>query len=151
MAAAANSSFSHTLGRSLANLMSATGKLVDLEADLARTEMAQKATLAAKDVACVAAGGALAYAGVALILAAVVNALATRLPRWLASLVVGLAVAGAGGLLVQRGVGSLQREGMVPRRTIATLVAAAEKLRIHRPRRPFGASTPPPTAQRPLS
>ncbi|HLH25619.1 MAG TPA: phage holin family protein [Chloroflexota bacterium] len=112
-----------TLGTAVGSLIGAVGRLVDLETDYAKAEMAQKASMAGKDVALVAAGGALAYGGLLVLLAAAVNILAAVLPRWLAALLVSAVAAGTGGLLVQRGLERLDEQGLVPERTIATLKA----------------------------
>jgi Putative Actinobacterial Holin-X, holin superfamily III len=112
-----------SLGAAFGNLLGAVARLVDLETDYAKTEMTQKASTVGKDVAIVVVGGALAYGGFLLLLVAVVNMLAALLPRWLAALLVGLLVAGAGGLLAQQGLEALEQEDLIPKRTLATVKA----------------------------
>jgi hypothetical protein len=56
-----------------------------------------------KDIRYMAVGGALVYAGFLAVLAAAINILASVLPRWLASFIVGGATAGVGYFLIQKG------------------------------------------------
>lgn len=56
-----------------------------------------------KDIRYMAVGGALVYAGFLAVLAAAINVLATVLPRWLSSFIVGVAAAGVGYFLIQKG------------------------------------------------
>lgn len=111
-----------SLGELFAELANEMTTLVRQELTLARTELSQKATRMGRDVAFLALGGAVAYAGFLAILAAVIIALATiGLPWWLSALIVGVVVAGVGYFLVQRGLTALRREDLAPRQTIETL------------------------------
>ncbi|HEY8598420.1 MAG TPA: phage holin family protein [Thermomicrobiales bacterium] len=117
--------------RSLGELFSAlaadTGTLVRQEVELAKTEMTQKATRVGKDIGFLLAGGAVAYAGFLAILAAIAIGLGQLgLPWWVATLLVGLVVAGIGGFLVMRGLSALRRETPLPQQTIDTLKEDAE-------------------------
>lgn len=117
--------------RSLGELFSAlaadTGTLVRQEVELAKTEMTQKATRVGKDIGFLLAGGAVAYAGFLAILAAIAIGLGQLgLPWWVATLLVGLVVAGIGGFLVMRGLSALRQETPLPKQTIDTLKEDAE-------------------------
>jgi hypothetical protein len=117
--------------RSLGELFSAlaadTGTLVRQEVELAKTEMTQKATRVGKDIGFLLAGGAVAYAGFLAILAAIAIGLGQLgLPWWVATLLVGLVVAGVGGFLVMRGISALRQETALPQQTIDTLKEDAE-------------------------
>ena len=117
--------------RSLGELFSAlaadTGTLVRQEVELAKTEMTQKATRVGKDIGFLLAGGAVAYAGFLAILAAIAIGLGQLgLPWWVATLLVGLVVAGIGGFLVMRGISALRQETPLPKQTIDTLKEDAE-------------------------
>lgn len=117
--------------RSLGELFSAlaadTGTLVRQEVELAKTEMTQKATRVGKDIGFLLAGGAVAYAGFLAILAAIAIGLGQLgLPWWVATLLVGLVVAGIGGFLVMRGISALRQETALPQQTIDTLKEDAE-------------------------
>jgi hypothetical protein len=79
-----------------------------------------------KDVGFLAAGGAVAYAGLLAILAGVVILLDGVMPLWLSALLVGLVVAGVGYFLVRKGLDALKREDLTPRETVETLKEDAQ-------------------------
>jgi len=111
-----------SLGELFGDLARDTGTLVRQEVELAKTEMTQKATRVGKDIGFLVAGGAVAYAGFLCILAAIAVGLGQLgVPWWLAALLVGVAVAAVGAFLVRGGLSALQRETIVPERTVATL------------------------------
>jgi UDP-N-acetylmuramyl pentapeptide phosphotransferase/UDP-N-acetylglucosamine-1-phosphate transferase len=83
--------------------------------------MKQKGTEVGKDVGMMAAGGALAYAGLLALIATVIIILAEFIPWWLSALIVSLVVLGVGGLLLQRGMSALKQTSMAPEQTIETL------------------------------
>lgn len=114
------------LGELLSGLYRDTSALLRLEIELAKAEMGQKASRVGKNVGFLAAGGAVAYAGLLAIIAGIIGVLGLLIPVWLSALVVGLVVAGAGGLLVRSGLGTLQQEQLAPQRTIDTLKEDAE-------------------------
>ena len=110
-----------SLGELFAELAQETGKLVRQEVNLAKVEISQKASRAGRHVGVLAAGGAVAYAGLLAILAGVIILLNYVMPLWLSALLVGLVVAGVGYLLVRRALDALKREDFTPRETIETL------------------------------
>jgi len=111
-----------SLGELFTDLTRELTTLVRQELLLARTELGQKAVRVGRDVASVAIGGAVAYAGLLAIIAAVIIGLADLgLPWWLSALLVGVAVALVGYFLIQRGLSALRREDLTPRQTIETL------------------------------
>ena len=98
------------------------GTLVSQEVTLARTEVAETATRVAKDIAMLAAGGLVAYAGLLANIAAVIFLIADRgVPLWLSALIVGAIVAAIGYVLVQRGITALKQQDLTPRRTMQSL------------------------------
>jgi len=110
------------LGELFGDLARDMGVLVRQEVGLATTEIAHKATGAARDVAIVAVGGLVAYAGLLGILAALVIGLAAAgLSWWQAALAVGVVVAIVGAVVVQRGMVALKRVDFAPRATLETL------------------------------
>lgn len=116
-----------SLGELFSTLASDTGTLVRQEVELAKTEMTQKATRVGKDIGFLVAGGAVAYAGLLGILAAIAVGLGQLgVPWWLAVLIVGVVVAGIGGFLVMRGISALRQETALPQQTIDTLKEDAE-------------------------
>lgn len=110
-----------SLGELFSELAQETSTLVRQEVNLAKTEMSQKASSAGKHVGVLAAGGALAYAGLLAILAGIIALLNDVMPLWVAALLVGIVVAVVGYLLVKRGLDALKREDFAPRETIETL------------------------------
>jgi len=118
-----------SLGELFKDLVQELTTLVRQEMSLAKTEMSQKAARAGKHVAFLAAGGAIAYAGLLAIIAALVLLLAQLgLTWWLAALLVGVVVAGVGGFLVMSGINALKREDLTPRETIDSLQDLKEDL-----------------------
>jgi hypothetical protein len=111
-----------SLGELFADLARDMGVLVRQEVGLATTELTQKATRAGRQVAVLAVGGLVAYAGLLAILAAIIIGLATAgLPWWLAALLVGVVVALLGGMMIQRGLTALKQADLAPRETMQTL------------------------------
>lgn len=110
-----------SLGELFSELAQETSTLVRQEVNLAKTEMSQKASTAGKHVGVLAAGGALAYAGLLAVLAGIIALLNDVMPLWAAALLVGIVVAVVGYLLVRRGLDALKREDFAPRETIETL------------------------------
>ena len=111
-----------SLGELFAELARDMGVLVRQVVGLATTELTHKATRAGREVAVLAVGGLIAYAGLLAILAAIIIGLATAgLPWWLAALVVGVVVAVLGGVMIQRGVTALKHADLAPSQTIETL------------------------------
>jgi putative superfamily III holin-X len=115
-----------SLGELFAELARETSTLVRQEVALARTEMTQKATQVGRDAGVIGIGGAIAYAGLLAVVAALILLLGQYIPLWLSALIVGLVVAGAGYVLIQRGLSALKRADLTPRETIATLKEDAE-------------------------
>jgi hypothetical protein len=111
-----------SLGELFGDLARDTGTLVRQEVDLARTEMTQKASRAARDLGFLAVGGLVVYAGfLGLLAAAALGLVAAGLDAWVAALIVGVVVAVVGAVLVQRGLSALKREELAPRQTVETL------------------------------
>ncbi len=111
-----------SLGELLAELMRDTTTLVRQEVALAKNEMTQKAVETGRNVGALAIGGAVAYAGLLLVVAAFVLILVRAgVPAWAASLLVGVVVAAIGGALVSKGLSALKRLDLAPRQTLETL------------------------------
>ena len=110
-----------SLGELFSELAQDTSTLVRQEVTLAKTEMSHKASRAGKHIGVLAAGGAVAYAGLLAILAGVIVLLDNVMPLWVSALLVGVVVAIVGYLLVRRALDALKREDFAPRETIETL------------------------------
>lgn len=110
-----------SIGDLLGDLYQNATNLIQLEIELAKTEISQKASRVGKNVGFLAAGGALAYAGFLAILAGIIALLGLLIPIWLSALIIGLIVSGIGGALVMSGLKTLQQESVAPQRTLDTL------------------------------
>jgi hypothetical protein len=107
-----------TISQLFADLSQETQQLLYDMMELAKSEMAQKASLASRDVALMAAGGALAYAGLLVLLGAVSLLLGLVMPLWLSAFIVGVVAVLVGYILLQEGRKDLRRKGLLPRQTI---------------------------------
>jgi len=115
-----------SLGELFADLARDTSTLVRQEVTLAKVEISDKISKAGKDVGSMAVGGAVAYAGFLALVAAAILLLAKAVDWWLAALIVGVVVIGAGYLLIQRGRTALKQEDLAPRQTMQTIKEDAE-------------------------
>ncbi len=110
-----------SLGELFSELAQETSTLVRQEVNLAKTEMSHKASRAGRHIGVLAAGGAVAYAGLLAILAGVIVLLDNVMPLWASALLVGVVVAFVGYLLARRAIDALKREDFAPRETVQTL------------------------------
>ncbi|MEX1158145.1 MAG: phage holin family protein [Thermomicrobiales bacterium] len=110
-----------SLGELFSELSRQTSTLIRQEVALAKVEMKQKGAEAGKDIGMMAAGGALAYAGLLALIATAIIVLANVMAWWLSALIVGLVVVGVGGMLIQRGMSALKQSGIAPEQTIESL------------------------------
>ncbi len=110
-----------SLGELFSELANDTSTLVRQEIQLAKTEMTHKATSAGKDAGMIGAGGALAYAGLLALIAAIIIGLGQLIWMWLSALIVGLVVVGIGYFLIQKGLNGLKKLDPTPHKTIETL------------------------------
>lgn len=110
-----------SLGDLFAELSRESSTLVRKEVELAKTELSQTAGKVGKNVAFLAVGGAIAYAGLLALLAALIIALANVIPAWAAALLVGIVMAGLGYFLVQKGLAALKDGDLAPKHTIESL------------------------------
>jgi hypothetical protein len=115
-----------SLGELFAELSRETGVLVRKEMELATTEMTAKARVAGTHAATVAAGGALAHAGLLVLLAALVIGLAQLgIEPWLSALIVALLTAGVGYALIRSGLTNLRQTNVAPTQTIQSIKETA--------------------------
>ncbi|MDT3778774.1 phage holin family protein [Nitrospira sp. MA-1] len=103
------------------DLVNETKILIQQELQLLKLEMSQKAKQAGKDVGFIAVGGALAYAGLLVLLGAATLALALIIPAWASALIVGLTVVGIGYALIHKGISDLKTMDPAPQKTIDSL------------------------------
>jgi hypothetical protein len=115
-----------SLGELFGDLTREMSTLVRQEAQLAKTEIGQKAARVGKDVGMLAAGGAVAYAGLLALVAAVIALLVQAgMTWWGSALLVGVIVAAIGGILVWKGLDALKHEDLAPRETVESIKEGA--------------------------
>ena len=123
----AESRSDRSLGDLFGSLTTQLGQLVHKEVELARTEMTANVVRTGRNASLIGIGGAVAYGGFLVVLAAAVGVLiALGLDLWLAALIVGVVVIGVGVVLIQRGRAELEAGSLAPTRTIASLKDDAE-------------------------
>ena len=111
-----------SLGDLFSDLSRETTTLVRQEVQLAKAELTQSATEAARGIGMLVAGGAVAYAGLLFLLLAIVFGLIEAgWDAWLSALVVGLVVVAVGAILVLRARESLKPANLAPQKTVETL------------------------------
>ena len=111
-----------SLGELFGALAQDTSTLVRQEVELAKTEMTQKATRVGKDIGFLLVGGAVAYAGLLGILAAIAIGLGQLgVPWWLAALIVGVVLLIGAGILALIGLRRIKRGPAVPADTIESV------------------------------
>lgn len=127
MAELENTRDERSLGELFGELAREVSDLVRQEAALAKAELGQKASRVGAHVAALAAGGAVAYAGLLAIVAAIIGLLAkTGLDWWASALIVGVLVGGIGATLVMKGINALKSEDLTPHQTIDSLKEDAQ-------------------------
>ena len=109
------------LGDLFSELATEMSNLVRQEVALAKVEVSQKAKYVGRNVGYLVVGGAVAYAALLAVIAAIIMLLAKVMPNWGATLLVGVLVAGIGWLLIGKALSALQQADMTPRETVETL------------------------------
>jgi hypothetical protein len=109
------------LGDLVGDLATEMSNLVRQEVALAKVEITQKAKYVGRNVGYLVIGGAVAYAALLAILAAIIMLLAKVMPNWGATLIVGVVVAGIGWMLIGKAMMALQQADLTPRETVETL------------------------------
>jgi hypothetical protein len=111
-----------SIGELFAELSRETSQLVRQEVELATTEMTAKARKAGGHVGVAAAGGALAHAGLLVLLAALVLALSEMgITPWVSALIISVLTMGIGYRLVNRGLAGLRTTKVAPTRSMESL------------------------------
>ncbi|MHB1293695.1 MAG: phage holin family protein [Anaerolineae bacterium] len=110
-----------SLGELFRDLLDDTRLLVRQEIELARTEMSQKLSQYAKDIAYIGIAGAVAYVGFMAIVAAAIIGLGAVIPMWLSALAVGVVLALVGYLFARRGMNGMKSRRLVPEQTVESL------------------------------
>jgi len=109
------------LGDLLGDLATSMSNLVRQEVALAKVEITQKATYVGRNVGYPGIGGAVAYAALLAIIAAIIMLLAKVMPHWGSALIVGAVVGAIGWMLIGKAMVALQQTDLTPRETVETL------------------------------
>ena len=109
------------LGDLFSDLASDMSNLVRQEVNLAKLEVTQKAKYLGRNVGYLVVGGAVAYAGLLAVIAAIIMLLDRVMPAWGAALLVGVLVAGIAWLMIGKAMAALQQADLTPRETVETL------------------------------
>jgi preprotein translocase subunit SecF len=109
------------LGDLFSDLTTEMSNLVRQEVALAKVEVTQKAKYVGRNVGYLVVGGAVAYAALLAIIAAIIMLLARVMPNWGATLIVGVVVAAIGWMLIGKAMMALQQADLTPRETVETL------------------------------
>ena len=118
-----------SLGELFSELASETSTLVRQEVALAQSELTQKAASVGKNGGYLVVGGAVAYAAVLAVIAAVIIGLAYVIPAWAAALIVGVVVGIAAYLMISSALAALKRTDLAPRQTVETIKEDAKWLK----------------------
>jgi hypothetical protein len=114
-----------SLGTLFSILWRETTTLAREEAELAKVEMSEKASQAARGAGMIAAGGAVVFAGFLALMLAAINALMPLLPldmaTWLAPLIVGVPILLLGFIALAEGRRELKGGNLAPSRTWRSL------------------------------
>ena len=109
------------LGDLFSDLATDMSNLVRQEVNLAKLEVTQKAKFLGRNVGYLVIGGAVAYAGLLAVVAAIIMLLAKVMPHWGSALLVGIVIAGIAWLLIGKALTALQQADLTPRDTVETL------------------------------
>ena len=109
------------LGDLFSDLATDMSSLVRQEVALAKLEITQKAKHIGTNVGYLVIGGAVAYAGLLAVVAAIIMLLAKVMPHWGSALLVGIVIAGIAWLLIGKALAALQQTDLTPRETVETL------------------------------
>ena len=108
---------SRTVGELLSDIANDTSSLVRQEIELAKTEMKEKATHAAKQSGTAFAGAVIAYVGLLTLVAATVIGLGHLIGYGWSALVIGAILTIVGGVVAMGAVKKLKSEGLAPEKT----------------------------------
>ena len=110
-----------SIGELFSQLASDTTTLVRHEVRLAKVELGQKAAQVGRQVGLIALGGAVGYAGLLAVVAALILLLGQYIPVWLSAFIIGLLIMGIGYYVSRREIDALKQLDATPKATVETL------------------------------
>ena len=114
------------LGELFSDLVNETTTLVRNEVALAKVELTQKATKVGTNIGSLVIGGAIGYAALLAVCAAVILLLASVMPAWAAALIVGAIVGCVSWLLISKALSELKNMDLKPQETVESLKEDAQ-------------------------
>lgn len=122
-----------SIGALVSELSQETTTLLQQEIALAKTEMSEKVSQVSTGLVSLAIGGLVLFAGILVLLDALVFGLGELMPLdltpWLPALIVGVIVTVIGAILLQKGRSNLQTTNLMPQRTAASLQRDTETIK----------------------
>ena len=118
-----------SLGDLFSELAAETGTLVRQEVALAQAEISGKATRVGKQVGFLAVGGAIGYAAMLAIMAAVIIGLSNFIPAWIAALLVGAVVGAVSFFLISSAIERLKNTNLKPEESVESIKEDAQWLK----------------------
>ena len=110
-----------SIGTLISDLTRDITTLFRQEIRLVKTEMSEKVEQAESGATMLAVGGAVAYAGFLILLAAAVLGLSLYLEPWLAALIVAAVALTIGLIMVVKGKSNLKARNLMPEKTVESL------------------------------
>ena len=105
------------LGELFHDLSDETKRLIRQEVELAKTEVTEKVTFAAKNASMIGAGALVAYTGVQILLAALIIGIGHAIGFGFAALIVGVVVFAVGGIVAYTGINHFKSTSIAPKQT----------------------------------
>lgn len=110
-----------SLGTLITELTTQLSALMQREVDLARTETIETVRTVSRSAATVVAGGAIAYAGLIVLLLAAAFGLANVIPLWISALLIGVITILAGAAMLMAGRSALADANLMPEKTVKSV------------------------------
>ena len=117
------------LGDLFSDLAEQTGRLIQQEAALAKSELSHTAAAAGKNIGLLSVGGLIGYTGFLGLMTALVIGLSYIMPLWLSALIVGAVLAILSYFLITSSIAELKKTAWAPQRTLESLKEDAQWLK----------------------
>lgn len=118
-----------SLGDLFSELASETSLLIRQEVALAQVEVTKKAEKVGKNIGYLAVGGAVGYAAMLAVLAALIIGLGNFIPLWLSALLVGAVIGIIAYFMISSALSALKNTDLKPQQTVETLKEDAQWLK----------------------
>lgn len=119
----------HSIGELFRDLAGEVRSLFKEEIELARVELTDKASKAAKDAAALVGGGVLLFTGYLALVACAIAAISTALPVWLSALIIGAFFSISGVIVLALSINYAAKGKLKPNRTIDSMRKTRDSLK----------------------